>query len=132
MDSEYTNLSNLAPANMLEAMGFGAPAGGILCMELLKPTHQNGHPKNPKITRSAIIQSLSHLVAFLGWVNPEAPNSNLCKRANQTIQQVLDYALNESAYAPHMPESFGWDYSTQFDFDFDVMDTFDWLRAETS
>lgn len=140
-------------------MGFAAPAGGILSMELLKPTLPNGrHSTDPRITRSSIVQKLSLLVGFLDWVNPSAPNGDLCSECKSVIQRVLDQTLitapslpesasasaSESASAgkqagtadslfaaPPEPLNLGWEDSPpQLDFNFDLLDTFDWLRPD--
>jgi hypothetical protein len=113
-------------------MGYGAPAGGILCMELLKPTSQDYTTNQLPISRSSIVQVLSLLVAFLGWVKPWAPNAHLCEKTRATIEQALDYVLNDGANGPRMPDDFGWDLTAQFDFNFDFMDSFDWLRSESN
>ncbi|KAH8678187.1 hypothetical protein BX600DRAFT_431479 [Xylariales sp. PMI_506] len=114
-------------------IAFGAPAGGILCKELLKPTFHGQHPKNPEITRSAIIQKLSLLVGFLDWVDKSAPNADLCGDCKAVIQGVLDQALNSSAPLGE-PEisrmAADWDFSAQLDFSFELLDTYDWLRPD--
>ncbi|ORY56857.1 uncharacterized protein BCR38DRAFT_490307 [Pseudomassariella vexata] len=81
-------------------MGYGAPAGGILCMEILKPTLSGSHPQNPHITRSSIVQKLSLLVGFLEWVGPSAPNANIAANTIATIQQVLDHSLKHASTKP--------------------------------
>ncbi|KPM43445.1 hypothetical protein AK830_g3114 [Neonectria ditissima] len=48
-------------------MAYGAPGGGILCLELLRPTFRT-HPDCPKLSRSSIIQQLSLLIGFLDWL----------------------------------------------------------------
>ncbi|KAK7947877.1 N-terminal binuclear Zn cluster-containing/DNA binding domain-containing protein [Apiospora aurea] len=117
-------------------MGYGAPAGGVLCMELLNPTLQGAHPKNAEISRSAIIQKLSLLVGFFEWVSPSAPNAALCENAMVTIKHVLDATLNiDPAAAAAAAGQAGmanidWNFSTQVDYNFDLLDTFDWLRAD--
>ncbi|KAK7980303.1 hypothetical protein PG989_012760 [Apiospora arundinis] len=116
-------------------MGYGAPAGGVLCMELLNPTLQGTHPKNPEISRSAIIQKLSLLVGFFEWVSPSAPNAALCENAMVTIKHVLDATLNVGPSTAAAEGQAGmanvdWNFSTQVDFNFDLLDTFDWLRAD--
>lgn len=113
-------------------MGYGAPAGGVLCMELLNPTLQGAHPKNAEISRSAIIQKLSLLVGFFEWVSPSAPNAALCENAMVTIKHVLDATLNTgpAAAGQGAGANMDWNFSTQVDFNFDLLDTFDWLRAD--
>ncbi|KAM0351639.1 hypothetical protein ACHAPU_002649 [Fusarium lateritium] len=75
-------------------MAFAAPGGGILCLELLRPTFRGTHPDYPKLSRSAIIQKLSLLIGFLDWVRPPAPNADLCADCKAVIQGVLDHNLN--------------------------------------
>ncbi|KAL0937632.1 fungal specific transcription factor [Colletotrichum truncatum] len=144
----WTNMDRLSVMNgdfEWLVMAYAAPGGGILCLELLKPTlHGGNHPQNPKVTRSSIIQKLSLLVGFLDWVSPTAPNGDLCAGCKVVIQHVLDQALNNSAAAaagasasadggvtlPAGLDAMDWDFSTQLDFNFDLLDTFDWLRPE--
>lgn len=104
---------------------YGAPAAGILCQEALGAGE---HSKDPNISRATIIQQLSLLVGFFDWVRPSAPNATLCVNCRNIIQQVLDQCLNTNT------ESSGssfpvWEYGEQPDFNFELMDTFDWLRA---
>ncbi|KAK8133556.1 Fungal specific transcription factor domain-containing protein, partial [Apiospora sp. TS-2023a] len=105
-------------------MGYGAPAGGVLCMELLNPTLQGAHPKNAEINRSAIIQKLSLLVGFFEWVSPSAPNAALCDNAMVTIKHVLDATLNTgpAAAGQGAAANMDWNFSTQVDFNFDLLD----------
>ncbi|UQC83263.1 fungal specific transcription factor domain-containing protein [Colletotrichum lupini] len=144
----WTNMDRLSCMNgdfEWLVMAYAAPGGGILCMELLKPTLQGGHhPQNPQVSRSSIIQKLSLLVGFLDWVSPTAPNGDLCADCKVIIQRVLDQALNSpaasasSAVDGALPAGvmldvpMDWDFSTQLDFNFDLLDTFDWLRPEVS
>ncbi|KAH8671744.1 hypothetical protein BX600DRAFT_434838 [Xylariales sp. PMI_506] len=115
---------------LYKIMGYGAPAGGILCIELLKPSFYGTHPRHPHITRSTITQNLSLLVGFLGWISPSAPNAELCVQAKSTIQQVLDQVLNTQPAVPSTTDSLNWDFSVPFDTNIDLMDTFTWLRSE--
>ncbi|KZL87499.1 fungal specific transcription factor [Colletotrichum incanum] len=141
----WTNMDRLSCMNgdfEWLVMAYAAPGGGILCLELLKPTlHGGNHPQNPKVTRSSIIQKLSLLVGFLDWVSPTAPNGDLCADCKCIIQHVLDQALNSPAASassaidggfPAALDGMDWDFSTQLDFNFDLLDTFDWLRPEAS
>ena len=108
-------------------MAYRAPGGGILCQEILEPTFSGSHPKDVKLTRSAIVQQLSLLVGFLDWVRPNQPNGELCADAKAIIQRVLDHHLN----GPAQGEALGamnWGVMAQPDFNFDLLDTFDWLR----
>jgi hypothetical protein len=108
-------------------MGYAAPGGGILCLELLRPTLHGAHPDYPKLSRSSIIQQLSLLVGFLGWVQPSAPNADLCVDCKAVIQGVLDYSLNNMA--GESLETLDWE-RLQLDFNFDLLDTFDWMHPE--
>ncbi|KAK2032885.1 fungal-specific transcription factor domain-containing protein [Colletotrichum zoysiae] len=139
----WTNMDRLLCAHSdfeWLVMAYAAPGGGILCLELLKPTlHGGNHPQNPKLTRSSIIQKLSLLVGFLDWVSPTAPNGDLCADCKCIIQRVLDQALNGPAASassavdggfPAALDAMDWDFYTQPDFNFDLLDTYDWLRPE--
>lgn len=126
---------------MKQVMSYAAPGGGILCMELLRPTFSGPHhPANSNITRSAIIQQLSLLVGFLGWVSPDAPNADLCASCRLVIQHVLDHTLNNAGAAStqqgeFQEQSLGDTLGQVPDaenllFSFDLLDTFDWLRPD--
>lgn len=117
-------------------MAYAAPAGGILCNELLKPTIHRSPV--PGVTKSGIIQQLSLLVGFLDWVSPSAPNGQLCKSCKAVIQHVLDQALNGPPIASSentaSDQAFDFNLDPSMDmggfFNFDLLDTFDWLRPE--
>ncbi|KAF7534788.1 hypothetical protein G7054_g5900 [Neopestalotiopsis clavispora] len=115
--------------DLLGIVGFGAPAGGILCMELLKPTFTVNRPTQPHLTRSEIIQVLSMLVGFIDRIEPAAPNGRLCIRTKNTIQQVLDYTLNSGFRTSHpIPDIFDWNQENSlFGFNNDLWDSFQWL-----
>ncbi|KAK7420576.1 hypothetical protein QQZ08_010335 [Neonectria magnoliae] len=106
-------------------MAYGAPGGGILCLELLRPTFRS-NPDCPKPSRSSIVQQLSLLIGFLDWVRPSAPNGDLCADCKAIIQGVLDHNLNVAGGAGAL-ETLDWE-GLQLDFNFDLLDTFDWLR----
>lgn len=123
-------------------MAFAAPAGGILCDELLRPT-VHALPKvanDPQLRRSNIIQKLSLLVGFLDWVRPPSPNGDLCANCKRIIQHVLDHTLNsggrtsgpDGGASAEFFDTSNWDFSTQLDFNFELLDTFDFLRPEIS
>ncbi|KAI5457563.1 hypothetical protein BGZ63DRAFT_494859 [Mariannaea sp. PMI_226] len=107
-------------------IAYAAPGGGIMCMELLEPTFIGTHPKNEKITRASIIQQLSLLVAFLDWVYPPAPNADLCANCKAVIQQVLNHVLNSAIESIWPPVSLN---AVPLDFNFELLDTFEWARA---
>lgn len=112
-------------------MAYAAPGGGVLCLELLRPT-PTGDAQHPKPSRSNIIQQLSLLVGFLSWVKASAPNADLCADCKVVIQRVLDHALNDTGAVSNAlsVDIASWDASAQLDFNFDLMDTFDWLRPD--
>lgn len=118
-------------------MAYAAPAGGILCNELLKPV---SYPDpSTEVTRSGIVQQLSLLIGFFEWVSPGAPNADLCMSCKVVIQHVLDQTLNEPLV--NVPNTdvanSGLDYGLDFGpdmggfFNFDLLDTFQWSRPET-
>ncbi|EGR51322.1 N-terminal binuclear Zn cluster-containing protein [Trichoderma reesei QM6a] len=109
-----------------------APAGGILCMELLKQPHGNESATVPTITKSIIIKQLSLLVGFLEWIGPAAPGAHLCNSIKMVVERVMEQALNpppksitqeefDSTWDVRLPED-------MYEFNFGLLDTFDWLR----
>lgn len=118
-------------------MAYAAPAGGILSNELLNPTLHLAPV--PGVTKSGIIQQLSLLIGFLDWVSPSAPNGELCNSCKAVIQHVLDQALNgppidSSNNAADQAFDFSLDLGTDMGgfFNFDLLDTFEWLRPDMS
>ncbi|RKK85558.1 hypothetical protein BFJ68_g17257 [Fusarium oxysporum] len=73
---------------------------------------------------------LSLLIGFLDWVRPPAPNADLCADCKAVIQGVLDHNLNAPLAGGGALETLDWGMPMQLDFNFDLLDTFDWLRAE--
>ncbi|KAK1594575.1 uncharacterized protein LY79DRAFT_549100 [Colletotrichum navitas] len=119
-------------------MAYAAPGGGILCLELLKPTVTANDAdaavtdsKGNVITRSSIVQALSLLVAFLKWVSPQEVNGSICVGCRNIVQRVLDEALNAGPRGGN-PAADGTtrDFTEQLDFNFDLLDTFEWMRPE--
>lgn len=119
-----------------QVMKYAAPASGILCMELKNPTTHD----EPSLSRSIIIQRLSQMVGFLEYVTPTAPNGDLCHNVKVIIHQVLDQQLNivppiptaQATADPSMNMTLALDYN-EFQFSgLDLLDTFDWARAEFS
>ena len=128
-------------------MNYAAPGGGILCMELLRPTFAGPHhPRNASISRSSIIQQLSLLVSFLGWVGADAPNAELCVSCRTVIQHVLDHTLNGGSVLSQQSQQQNDDVAVENQslgdalgqvmdadnpfFSFDLLDTYDWLRPD--
>ena len=111
-----------------QVMCYAAPAGGILCKELIRLAPNEIEPQVPSLTRSVIVQNLSLLVGFLDWVPLTGPNGSLCAYIKAVIQGVLDQHLNRS-YEKGL--SFGnGSFPGQLDFDFELLDTFDWLQND--
>lgn len=113
-------------------MSLAAPASGILCMGLLNPS-QSRIDASARPKRSQIVQKLSLLVGFLDWVKPTAPNGGLCGKVKSTINSVLEEALDPSDGLSHGQQDFGEGYlDVALDlneyFNFELLDTFDWLR----
>ncbi|KAL8366462.1 hypothetical protein RB595_004984 [Gaeumannomyces hyphopodioides] len=79
-------------------ISYAAPAGGVLCMELLRLSQHAQAPRrddaNPTISRSNMILQLSLLVGFLGWTGPDAANAKLCVAVKEAIQRVLNQVLD--------------------------------------
>ncbi|KXH27472.1 hypothetical protein CSAL01_07407 [Colletotrichum salicis] len=120
-------------------MAYAAPGGGILCLELLKPTltlANSGVPvtdSNGKvITRSGIVQVLSLLVGFLKWVSPSEAPGSICASTMAIVQQVLDEALNGAPNSHPSGDAMEWDFAAQLEFNFDLLDTYEWMRPEFS
>lgn len=121
-------------------MAYGAPSGGILCQELLKQTAAPSMVPTsgkPGPTRFAIIEKLFLLIGFLDWVSPNAPNSDLCRSCKRVIRLVLEKVTQETPPAGGSPqavpvfEPWKWDLGdASLDFEFDLLDTFEWLRPE--
>lgn len=111
-------------------MFYGAPASGILCVELLKQ-----RSSSPTVPRSEIIQNLSIFAAFLGWVRPSAPNADLCSSIKSIIGHVMDRVLNGSAETANLDDSAAlnnWDIDLSLWDDvgsLDLLDTYDCFRA---
>lgn len=115
-----------------KVMDYAVPGGGVLCLKLLEPMG-TGSQQSTGISRSAIVQQLSLLVGFLGWVKPYASNGDLCVNCKAVIQAVLDHSLNYPNDTLPLPPDIGhWGLSGQLGFDLDLMDTFEWLRPEFS
>lgn len=98
-------------------------------MELLNPSFSGHHPLNPKITRSNIIQQLSLLIGFLDWVGRRGPNGDLCLSCSTVIEGVLNYVLNPRDDESWPPSNMD---DMQLDFNFELFDTYDWLRGDAA
>jgi hypothetical protein len=116
-------------------MAYGAPAGGVLCMELLRPSPAtSSHPVT--VTKSTMIQHLSMLTGFLDSISPQAPNGPMCATVKKIVKQVLDRVLDppvDMASQEFSLEGWEMDFSAESNdlFNFDLLDTFDWLRPDT-
>ncbi|TQV96476.1 hypothetical protein V2A60_003126 [Cordyceps javanica] len=112
-------------------MAYGAPAGGVLCMELLRPAAASSGASGVK--KSTMIQSLSMLVGCLNAVPPDAPNYGVSATLKRIIEQVLDRVLDPPAETTGQEFSVqGWETDFLVDaadlFNSDLLDTFDWFR----
>lgn len=110
-----------------------APAAGILCMELLKQPSATEPPTVPKITKPLIIKQLSLLIGFLEWIGPGAPGAHLCNSIKTVVERVMEQALNPTIPRPVTQQEFDMTWDTSLpedmnDFNFGLLDTFDWLR----
>ncbi|KAM0493589.1 hypothetical protein D7B24_001105 [Verticillium nonalfalfae] len=127
-------------------MAYAAPSGGILCQELLKPsvrlpsvgdeTAASGASADDMLqlpTRFAMIEHLFLLVGFLDRVSPSAPNGDLCRDCKVVIRRVLEQSVGQPPVAASDVRGLApWDVDLQpsVDFNFELLDTFDWIRAE--
>ena len=131
-------------------MSYAAPAGGIMCMELLRRGKPGGMDDERGISKSEIIQQLSLFIGFLDWAGSNAPSGELCFSVKAVVRKVLDDSLNgvvaETLDAGEGGEvgvedgtamedvglntegsgMEGWDDL----FSFELLDTFEWLRAD--
>ncbi|KAK8134061.1 hypothetical protein PG984_006073 [Apiospora sp. TS-2023a] len=93
-------------------------------------------PAKPPPKRSQIIQQLSLLVGFLEWIRPSAPNGQLCQTVARIIRHILDQTLDgpprgvgpgddAAPLVDWNTVDFATDVSNYFNFD--LLDTFDWL-----
>ncbi|KAJ6442613.1 fungal specific transcription factor [Purpureocillium lavendulum] len=108
-------------------IGYAAPAGGVLCLDLLRGSGAS------MSRRSSVIQQLSLLVGFLDWVSPAAPNGDLCSDVKKVVRHVLDQTLNSPG--PDKADgvdSMGYLADMNDFFNFELLDTFDWLRPDAS
>lgn len=114
---------------------FAAPAGGVLCMELLRgtATHEG---LSPAATKALVVEKLGMLAAFLDWVGPGSPNYDICYRVKRVVRRVLEQAL-EMPVQTNLLEGGGghwsvedWGADLNSFFSFDLLDTFEWLRPE--
>ncbi|KAL6882292.1 fungal-specific transcription factor domain-containing protein [Trichoderma longibrachiatum] len=111
---------------------FAAPAGGILCMELLRG---NTATHDVATTRAVVVEKLGMLAAFLDWVGPGSPNYDICFRVKRVVRRVLEQAL-EMPVRRDLLEGAGhwnvddWEMDMNSFFSFDLLDTFEWLRPE--
>ena len=92
---------------------------------------------DPKLSRSIIIQKLSQLVGFLDYVGPTAANIALCHNVKRIIQHVLDHELSNSS-GPFVESLANGDMALSTDWNdfqfsgFDLLDTFDWVRPDST
>ncbi|KAH8197357.1 hypothetical protein TruAng_008487 [Truncatella angustata] len=112
-------------------LAYGGPAAGVLCLELLRPTFSRIHPKDPSVSRSSIVQQMSLFVGSLDWVDKLAPDRDLCDDCKAVVQRVLDHSLNTSLDVTNVAlDSMDWGLGSLPDFNFELLDTFDWMRSD--
>ncbi|KAH0489918.1 hypothetical protein TgHK011_001409 [Trichoderma gracile] len=114
---------------------FAAPAGGVLCMELLRGTATH-EALGPAATKALVVEKLGTLAAFLDWVGPGSPNYDICYRVKRVVRRVLEQALEMPVQTNLLEGGGHWsvedwepDDLNSF-FSFDLLDTFEWLRPE--
>ena len=75
---------------------FALPTAGVLGLELLRQQQSSETTTRPPscFRRSAVIQTLSSLVASLGLVMPLDGNYRICNQARLALQHILDRVLN--------------------------------------
>lgn len=72
---------------------------------------------------------MSLLVSLLDWVNPSAPNRQLCVDCKAVIQRVLDHHLNSAvSMANDRSQPSDWGFASMPNFNYELLDTFEWLR----
>lgn len=72
---------------------------------------------------------MSLFVGSLDWVDPSAPDSDLCHDCKIVVQRVLDYALNSSLEVSSISlDPMDWGLGSLPDFDFELPDAFDWMQ----
>ncbi|KAG7109564.1 hypothetical protein HYQ44_011548 [Verticillium longisporum] len=86
-----------------------------------------------------MIEHLFLLVGFLDRVSPSAPNGDLCRDCKVVIRRVLGQSVGQPPATASDVRGVGvgltlapWDVDLQpsVDFNFELLDTFDWIRAE--
>ncbi|KAK1252161.1 hypothetical protein MKX08_003348 [Trichoderma sp. CBMAI-0020] len=106
-------------------IGYAAPAGAVLCMELVDSnpmdiTIDGDLIASEDYSRSSIIQQLSLLAGFLNAPGLSYPNGSVASGVRSVIKKVLDHVLNPTKrlQTPMGSESFGfisdWDGFAQF------------------
>lgn len=76
---------------------FALPTAGVLGLELLRQQQGSDSIKmrpSSCFKRSAVVQTLSTLVAILGLVMPLDGNYRICNQARLALQHILDRVLN--------------------------------------
>lgn len=118
------------------ALGYAAPAAGILCLDLLRPNTDEA--AEAAVSRSELIQKLSLFHGFLSWIRPFVPGKDKkTSFVRNVIRRVLDQVLApDSSRAVEQPGGGGGDFMSwgaemgldANDFSLDLLDTFDWMR----
>lgn len=99
----------------VQAVSYGMPCAGILCVELLRannlappgpvsqPSRAAGNQAPARFSRSEIIQSLTMFRALLGWIRPTDNNTQLSIKFNKVLQRIID-AVFDSMTPLHRPQ----------------------------
>ncbi|UKZ52680.1 hypothetical protein TrVGV298_006461 [Trichoderma virens] len=93
---------------------FAAPAGGILCMELLRGKAHG--TRSAAATKAVIVEKLGMLAAFLDWVMPSSPNADICFRIKKVVRRVLEQALEAPVQTNMLDEGGHWNMDLSPDF----------------
>lgn len=112
---------------------YAAPAGGVLCMELLN--WQTPDAWKREKSRATVIERLNLLVGFFDWILPSAPNYDICKNIQRVVRQVIEQSLDISTNTTLPGYGFGdghMDASADLAnfFSLDLLDTFDWSQLD--
>lgn len=113
-------------------MCYGGPAAGILCKELLQPSEVS--QGSEAVSKSTIVQQLSKLIGILELVQPVTPNAKLRANIRDVIRMVVDHASDWLPQTTVLPQHNAMEMmcdgiNVNELFQFDLLNTFDWLRG---
>jgi hypothetical protein len=123
--------------NMTQLIGYAAPAGAVLCMELVDPnpldiTIDGDLIAGEDYSRSSIIQQLSLLVGFLNAPGLSHPNSSVASGVRNVIKKVLDHVLNPTKRQQTPMGSAGFGFISDWDgfAQLGSLDDFNWFGQD--